>query len=251
MPRPKPVKEQAANVAVICNLTEQSYAVSRTFGVYPVLPVIAGIQYVGKCASRRDKLGNVELLEADGMPKVVLAHCKPGEEFALVEIQDAYATREETGEKRAKDLIGAYEIADDITRELNGGLVTGMEPGATAFAGLFVCKGDVPTEQELKLFRAALRRCDEQRVQNADNAWATYKNQMFCVDAIPAARRLGVEDREWLSVYRPTKDCPVCFTKLHPQASVCRSCGYVVDAKRAKELGFELKEVVEKPAAKS
>ena len=247
MARPKPAKERPATVAVICNLTEQSFAEQRTYGIVPVLPVIPGIQYIARCAVNRAGLKDEELLDLPGMPKQLIKKCALGEEFALTEVADMRAARQETGEKVAFDRIEAYDIADDVVRGINQTLVTGMTgDGGAAFAGIFVCNGDMPTAAELKEFRDKLRACDEERVRNADSAWATYKNQMFCVDAIPAAKRLNVEDREWLSVYKPTKDCPVCYTKLDPRAVVCRSCQFVLDEKRALAMGF-LKE--EKPPA--
>src|SRR5579859_4308740 len=101
MARPKPAKEQAVQIAVICNLTEQSFAEQRTYGVYPVLPVIPGIQYIGRCAARRKGLEKAELVDAPGMPKEILNYCEPGEEFALTEIMDARAARD-MGEKKVE-----------------------------------------------------------------------------------------------------------------------------------------------------
>lgn len=241
MARPKPAREQAARIAVICNLTEQSYAEQRSYGVIPILPVIEGIQYIGRCAATRAQLEKqeVELLEGGGMPKQILGRCKPGEEFALTEVSDTQAARQETGEKIAFDLVGAYEIADDVVGSIHQNIVMGLSTdGAKAFAGIFVCEGDRPTAGELRSYREKLKECDEARVQSADSAWATYKNQMFCVDAIPAAKRLGVEDRDWLSTYKPTKDCPMCYTKLDPRAVVCKSCNFVLDGQKAIKAGF-------------
>jgi len=252
MPRPKPTKEQGANIAVVCNLTEQCYAPERSYGIFPLLPVIPGIQYIARCAQSVARLkaerAKVEWLDTPGIPKQKLADCEPGEEFALTEIADTWAAREESGDKKTKDLIGAYDIADDLCREINTTLVMGISAVAGApFAGLFVCEGERPTAGELKRFREKLSESDQSRVEAADDAYSVYKNRMFCVDAIAAAKRLGVDDREWLSAYKPTKNCPVCFEKLNPQAAVCRGCGHIVDPERAVQLKFLKAEPKEQP----
>jgi hypothetical protein len=261
MPRPKPAKERPVQVATICNLTDHYFLKEFNYGNYPVFPVIPGVQYVVRCAASIDREESrdrkVRLInpEAGGAPKELIRECAHGEEFALTEIADNFAVRQEMGGPEGqnnvivREPIGAYDIADDIVKGLTSTYILPMftEETVEKFLGLFVCNDERPTAEELKNARAKLKACDEAMVKGADTSFATYKNRMFTMEAAAAAKRLKIEDRDWLSVYQPTKECPMCFTKLDPRAVVCKQCNFVLDPKKAVEMGYLKPEPEPKP----
>jgi hypothetical protein len=252
MARPMPAKDRAARIAVICNLTDLYSVEQRNYGVFAVHPVIAGLQYVVRCKAslelqqKKERGHEAKILPGGGARKEIIAQCEPGEEYALTELADATAVRQEMGGPDGQnntlvhEPMPAYDTADDIVRSLNKNMAIGGvgADGIEGFCGIFVCNDDRPTAQELKSARERLQKCDEAMVQRADTDFAFYKNPMFCVEAIPSAKRLKIEDRDWLSVYKPSKECPMCFTKVDPRAVVCRSCNFVIDRKAAITAGF-------------
>lgn len=105
--------------------------------------------------------------------------------------------------------------------------------------GCFVPKAQEPTEKELETARrkrvSYLQKC----IQDGDIEYARSQR----VDEIPGVwkrycEELGVE-RDWAFLApKPTFDCPVCGEDLKMGVAVCRSCGAVLDKKKAAQYGL-------------
>src|ERR1700690_4102049 len=117
-----------SEMATIVNITEQSYGAHRTYGTF----MIAGRAGASK------KLGEGGAEPGDMRP------------YALTRITSRTAVMD-YGDKRTVPLpISAWEIANDLCREINS------DAGERSFLGVFVCAGNEPTEAELREARAKL-----------------------------------------------------------------------------------------------
>ncbi len=98
------------------------------------------------------------------------------------------------GDKRTLPLaITAREIADDLCREVNS------DAGEQSFLGVFVCAGNVPTEEELRGAREKLDEFYRALVAAADREWERSHSYLFINDLQRrAAANLGLE-KEWFS----------------------------------------------------
>ncbi len=115
------------------------------------------------------------------------------------------------GDKRTLPLpISAWEIANDLCREINS------DAGERSFLGVFVCAGDVPTEEELRGARAKLEEFYRALVAAADREWERSHSFVFIHDLQRrAAANLGL-DKEWY--YTVTGDFGVSGMRRARQA---------------------------------
>jgi len=192
-------------LAVIANITEQSYTAHRTYGTF---------QISGRAA---------------------------GEEYALTRVTPRTAVMD-YGDKRILPLaITAREIADDLCREVNS------DAGERSFLGVFVCAGDVPTEDELRSARSRLEDFYRALVAAADREWERSHSFLFIHDVQRrAAGHLGL-NKEWYYQARETAECPGCGERVKPGVAKCKSCGAILDREKALALGL-LQPPVEPPA---
>ncbi len=193
-----------SEIAVIANITEQSYMAHRTYGTFRI---------PGRPA------------EADGPAAT-------GIEYSLTRVSPRTAVMD-YGDKRTLPLpISAWEIANDLCREINS------DAGERSFLGVFVCAGDAPTEQELRDARAQLDEFYRSLVAAADREWERSHSFLFINDLQRrAAANLGL-DKEWHYQVRETSECPGCGERLKPNVAVCKSCGAILDREKALALGL-------------
>ena len=191
------------DIAVIANITDQSYAAHRTYGTFR----IAGRQPLG---------------EAGG----------EGKEYSLTRITPRTAIMD-YGDKRTLPLpISAWEIANDLCREINS------DAGERSFLGVFVCAGEIPTEDELRGAREKLTEFYRALVAAADREWERSHSFLFINDLQRrAAANLGL-DKEWYYQVRETAECPGCGERVKPGVAVCKSCGAILDREKALALGL-------------
>jgi hypothetical protein len=137
------------------------------------------------------------------------------------------------GDKRTLPLaISAREIADDLCREINS------DAGERSYLGVFVCAGEVPTEEELRVAREKLLDFYRALVASADREWERSHSYLFIHDLQRrAAAHLGME-KEWHYRARETAECPGCGERLKPGVAVCKSCGAILDREKAAALGL-------------
>jgi len=162
----------------------------------------------------------------------VVAGRSPRELFAL-SIISARTGAIDLGDKRTLEFpITAREIADDLAREINS------DGGEGSYFGVFVCKGDSPSEAELLIAREQLAAFYRNLVAAADKEWERTHNVVFISDLQRrAARELKLE-KEWSYEPQQRIDCPACGEKLRPGVAVCRVCGAVLDRAKAQQFGL-------------
>ena len=164
-----------------------------------------------------------------------------GEEYALTRVTPRTAMMD-YGDKRTLPLaITAREIADDLCREVNS------DAGEHSFLGVFVCAGNVPTEDELRSARARLEEFYRALVAAADREWERSHSFLFIHDVQRrAVGHLGL-NKEWYYQARETAECPGCSERVKPGVAVCKSCKAVLDREKALALGL-LQPPAEPPA---
>ncbi len=162
----------------------------------------------------------------------VVAGREPGEAVALT-IISARTGAIDLGDKRTLEFpITAREIAEDLAREINS------DGGEGSYFGVFVCKGDEPSDAELLIAREQLGAFYRNLVATADKEWERTHNVVFISDLQRrAARELKLE-KEWSYEPQQRIDCPACGEKLKPGVAVCRVCGAVLDRAKAQQFGL-------------
>src|ERR1700704_2354847 len=155
-----------------------------------------------------------------------------GEEYTLTRVTPRTAVMD-YGDKRILPLaITAREIAEDLCREINS------DAGENSFLGVFVCAGNMPTEDELLGARARLEEFYRAMVASADREWERSHSFLFIHDLQRrAAGHLGL-NKEWYYQVRETAECPGCGERVKPTVAVCKSCGAVLDREKALALGL-------------
>ncbi len=156
----------------------------------------------------------------------------PGQPYALTRITGRNGSID-LGDKRTSEFpITACAIAEDLAREINS------DSGEGSFHGVFVCAGEKPTDQELSEARARLNAFYQKLVAAADLEWERSHSPLFITDLDRRAARVLGLDKPWLYDPRVQMECPLCAEKLKPGVAVCKSCGAILDEKRAKEYAF-------------
>lgn len=136
--------------------------------------------------------------------------------------------------------ISARDIAEDIIQELGN-------------HGVFVCAGELPSEEELSRARARRDSWYKQLVAEADEMWARGHSYREISDMHRrAALAMGLE-REWAYVPQRQMDCPACGEKVKPGVALCKHCNAILDPERAAQfgLGKSHETVVSRPAPPS
>lgn len=155
-----------------------------------------------------------------------------GEAFAVTPIRGCTGVMD-LGDKRTMEFrISAWEIAEDIAREINN------DSGEGSFHGVFVAAGAEPTERELLDARRRLEEFHRRLVAAADLEWERSHNPMFITDLERRAARSLRLEKPWLYDPKPLADCPVCAEKIKPGVAVCRSCGAILDREKAAQFGL-------------
>lgn len=129
------------------------------------------------------------------------------------------------GDNRRLELpIPARKIAEDLAADL-------------ADFGVFVAAGEQPTPEEIEAARSRLTEVAKKLVVEADQEWARSHNYRLISDLHRrAVRHLGLE-REWAYEPAQLQDCPVCGERVRPGVAMCRSCGAIFDAEKARQFG--------------
>src|SRR5205085_11587467 len=106
------------------------------------------------------------------------------------------------------------------------------------FLGVFVCAGEIPTEDELRGAREKLDEFYRSLVAAADREWERSHSFLFIHDLQRrAAANLGL-DKEWYYQVRETAECPGCGERVKPGVAVCKSCHAILDHEKALALGL-------------
>ena len=187
----------SSEIAVIANITNQCLSAQRTYGTYQV------------------------------------AGCVQGQACAVTRILPRTAVMD-YGDKRTVPLaISAWEIANDLCREINS------DAGERSFLGVFVCAGSAPTEQELSTAREQLDQFYRALVAAADREWERSHSYLFINDLQRrAAASLGLQKEWFTNTPGPAAECPGCGERVKPGVAVCRVCHAILDREKALALGL-------------
>ena len=187
----------SSEIAVIANITDQCFSAQRTYGTYQV------------------------------------AGCANGQACALTRITAAHGGDGLRRQAHVPLPISAWEIANDLCREINS------DAGERSFLGVFVCAGSAPTEQELCAARENLDQFYRALVAAADREWERSHSYLFINDLQRrAAASLGLEKEWYTTTPGPAAECPGCGERVKPGVAVCRVCHAILDREKALALGL-------------
>jgi len=150
-----------------------------------------------------------------------------GERYAALRVPGSVAVRDMGDRTRQLDPLYADEIAQCIIREQD-----------LARFGVFVAKGESPTEQELAAAEKMRDENDLSEIESADAEW-TRTHQIASISdfAKHAVVRQGM-DREWVYEVKQMQACPGCGATVKKGVAKCRECQAILDKEKAIALGL-------------
>jgi hypothetical protein len=159
-------------------------------------------------------------------------------EFTTLTIEDCYEQvyYGETVGKKPR-IVEAMEIAQDLVahwRDIVIGTDSGYGPG------IFIAKGDVPTEEELENARASQEAYFEYLIQQAEQKHRDNKGDEITDTHRAAAKWMGREGYEWTKRISQivTKECPLCTVQIPAKAVICPNCHHQIAALPANIAAF-------------
>lgn len=154
-----------------------------------------------------------------------------GEVYATLEVNDRVDVIDMGDNRRIEVPIHARKIAEDLASDLGD-------------YGVFLAAGDRPSREEIDAARAHLVEVAKRLVFEGDQEWARSHNYRLLSDLHRrAVKRLGLE-REWAYEPEAMGECPVCAEKMKPGVAVCRSCGAILDRRKARKFGIVQNQLV-------
>ena len=230
---PQPISA-AADYAVICNITEQTWILHRTHGAFVVGGRSADVRRENTGTKNSSSVEN----SAPAGEENNSASNGADTRYALTRIS-ARTGAIDLGDKRTLEFpISARDIAEDLAREINA------DGGESSYFGVFVCAGDEPDEDELAEARERLALFYASLVSSADKQWERTQNVAFISDLERrAARELRLE-KDWSYEPAMRNECPACGERLKPNVAVCRTCGAVLNREKAAQWGLGAPEIM-------
>jgi hypothetical protein len=201
-------------------------------------PVVVGNlppAYVEELNKRRAYLANItdtDFTRSRTYGNYTIRAKGPGEEYSLTEIAPRRGIIDMGGKQVLDFPIVPEEIAADLAREINA------DAGEGSFLGVFVCGPTGPTKQELFDAHTRLEAFYDRCIQAGDIEWQRSEQIVMIPDLYKRAAKYRRQERDWAHSVQPTLECPGCGTNLRPKVAVCKSCGAVIDAAKAKALGI-------------
>jgi hypothetical protein len=187
----------ARKVVYICNITQEGFNLTRTFG------------YVN------------------------IAGAKKGQRYGLTPVREYHDRIVYDDKHQIPVTFPAAEVAEDIVRSCNAD--AGDDEFPNSFLGVFLCAGDTPMEDELRDAENRLRDFDTHLVRKADEKWSATHNYREITGAERrAAGRIRVK-REWLFQPEANVTCPFCQQPMPKDAVIHAGpggCGQIVDRVR-------------------
>jgi hypothetical protein len=148
-----------------------------------------------------------------------------GQVCATIEVSDRVDVIDMGDNRRIEIPIHARKIAEDLVSDLGD-------------YGVFLAAGDKPTAEEVAAANERMTEVAKRLVFEGDQEWARTHNYRLLSDLHRrAVKRLGLE-REW--AYEPAAmgECPVCGEKVKPGVAVCKSCGAILNRRKARKFGI-------------
>lgn len=132
--------------------------------------------------------------------------------------------------KRIPILIPAKEIVADFFRSEQ-----------LLDKGCFIPAGEVPTEQEISAAHATRNAWLMRLVEEGEKLYG--QHGAAGIPMIPdyfkrAAKELNLSPSWVVTMGKRMTECPACFDQVRPEAAICKSCGAILDAEKAKKYGL-------------
>jgi hypothetical protein len=158
-----------------------------------------------------------------GLPWIVIPACEAGEPYARYDLTDRVMAMEK------QDVDGTYLGVIHPARQIAESVIRDCHP-----YGIFVAKGDDPTEEELAAARATMTVYARRSLNQGHAMFQQYRHTRFISrHSIWAAEYLH-EKPEWAYENADAKlSCPSCKSPMPASAAKCGSCQAVVDWNRA------------------
>lgn len=163
---------------------------------------------------------------------------KPGERYSLTPLTSQKDAIKIGDVSKVDLIIPASAIAEDIANSVNGDGGTEEQP---SFHGVFICSGDEPTEEELRVAEEKLAKFYRFLVSMADASWSRQHDYRHISDIQRRAAKYLHLEREWLYEIKTMTECPACGGKMPVGAAVHAGkdgCGAVLDREKAIRFGL-------------
>lgn len=182
------VDTMTAEKRFLINITEQRFILQRTYGVF------------------------------------VVAGCEEGQDYTVTEVNGRLELMDEGDQKYGQQLTEAELIAEDLTAEINSGILTVEGGDARIFMGVFVSMNNPPSEIDLQKARRRLDDFYKDQVALADQFWDAPENHKN-ISSLQrrAARTLNLK-KEWTYDSTPQVKCAACGESLQAGVAICKTC---------------------------
>ena len=144
--------------------------------------------------------------------------------------------REWDGERIVREILGTQPPTNPLGLDLT-------------MWGVFVAKGDEPTQEELDECRAKMAQTYQMAVQEADMMWEDPNDKKNITAMHRRAAKYLLQERPWCSVPKAMIACPGCGVPVSPEVAFHAVCGTIVNfemAKKQREREAELDAVINK-----
>lgn len=154
-----------------------------------------------------------------------------GETCSTIEVSDRVDVIDMGDNRRIEVPIHARKIAEDLVSDLID-------------YGVFLAAGEKPTDEEIAAANEHMTEVAKRLVVEGDQEWARSHDYRLLSDLHRrAVKRLGLE-REWAYEPQAMGECPVCGEKVKPGVAVCRSCGAILNRRKAAKFGIVASQAV-------
>ena len=153
-----------------------------------------------------------------------------GQPYAKLVVKDATAVLRFGDNINIPQPVKAMDLAEDLIGKHAG---DNLEPH-----GVFIAKGDEPTEKELAAAKKKMEEFYKKKVDEADSDFARFGDRKrLTIHAHAAAKHFGLK-RPWLLDLAEMAACEGCKELIDPEAVSCPKCRAIRDWEKARKLGL-------------
>lgn len=158
----------------------------------------------------------------------------PARGYSVLEITGRRELMDEGDEKYAEHTTRAQDIAEDIVKEANEGIMT--LDGKASFIGKFICDKPVPSTKQLQEAKAKLMAFYADQVAMADRFWDDpHEHKNIHNLHRRAGKALGLK-KPWIyDAVQQFVNCPACGESILSTVAVCKTCGAVINEEQARK----------------
>src|SRR5205085_12310666 len=162
---------------------------------------------------------------------ITIQPCENGDRYRVTEVHGQVELADIGDGKALEQVTTAAEVANDIEQDINSGGAGSIE--GLCYFGVFAMDHPVPTETELRDAEAKIKSYYQYLIREARRL---YQNPAMVNEITDVMRRAGTHegiDEPWIRAVVPMQDCPACGEKLKPHVAICKSCGAILDRRKA------------------